>query len=158
MNPPTEQLIRDYLNRVSVAALGRLSSEERREFLTRTREELERESRYPSGADPTAVERLLDGLGRPEALVELERARLSLTRDGSALGAERLRRLLSRPAAWLASRPARHPAEPPPPPPEPDLISRMPLTGAESFDICCLPVRAFPAPLRDEILPDTGEV
>lgn len=130
MNPPTEQLIRDYLNQVSVAALGRLSSDERREFLSRTREELEREARDPGAADPATVEQLLSGLGQPEALVELERARLALVQDEPDRGARRLARLLTRLAAWLTGRSARRDAAARrPPSPDADLVSQPPLTG-----------------------------
>ncbi|MGO9500318.1 MAG: hypothetical protein ACLPUO_01735 [Streptosporangiaceae bacterium] len=70
MSPRTEQLIRDYLNRVSVAALGRLSSHERRALLARTREAIEREVGTSAAAPAEEVESVLAGLGEPEALVE----------------------------------------------------------------------------------------
>ena len=43
MNPPTEQLIRDYLNRLSVAARGKLGFSERQSLLDRTRARIEAE-------------------------------------------------------------------------------------------------------------------
>ncbi len=77
MDPPAEQLIRDYLNRVSVAARGRLNSAERREFLARLRESIERQTGPSGTADPADVRNLLSGLGDPGALVDRERERLA---------------------------------------------------------------------------------
>jgi hypothetical protein len=77
MDPPAEQLIRDYLNRVSVAARGRLNSAERRDFLARLRESIERQTGPPGTADPADVRNLLSGLGDPGALVDRERERLA---------------------------------------------------------------------------------
>ncbi len=77
MDPPAEQLIRDYLNRVSVAARGRLNAAERREFLARLRESIERQTGPPGTADPADVSNLLSGLGDPGALVDRERERLA---------------------------------------------------------------------------------
>jgi hypothetical protein len=130
MNPPAEQLIRDYLNRVSVAALARLSSDERREFLARIREELERETRGPGGTDQATVRRLLSALGRPEALVELERARLALQEGQPAPATRRPGRLLARPAAWVTRGWAQlGSAVRPPQEPVPEPVSSLPLTG-----------------------------
>jgi hypothetical protein len=83
MNPPTEQLIRDYLNRVSVAARGRLSAEDRRAFLARTREFIEQNTRALGHTDSTDVLKLLSGLGDPAVLVDRERDRLAGQRAGS---------------------------------------------------------------------------
>jgi hypothetical protein len=83
MNPPTEQLIRDYLNRVSVAARGRLSAEDRRAFLARTREFIEQNTRALGHTDSTDVLKLLAGLGDPAVLVDRERDRLAGQRAGS---------------------------------------------------------------------------
>ena len=55
MRPPAEQLIRDYLNRLSVAARTRLQSDERRAFLARTRDFIETQSGVRDTADPAAV-------------------------------------------------------------------------------------------------------
>lgn len=77
MRPPAEQLIRDYLNRLSVAARTRLQSDDRRAFLARTREHIERQSGGRDTADPAMVLRALNDLGEPEAVVEREHARLA---------------------------------------------------------------------------------
>jgi hypothetical protein len=82
-HPPTEQLIRDYLNRVSVAARGRLAAEDRREFLAHTREFIEQNTRALGRTDSADVLRLLAGLGDPGALVERERERLVALRAES---------------------------------------------------------------------------
>ena len=86
MNPPTEQLIRDYLNRVSVAARGRLSADDRRAFLARTREFIEQNTRALGHTDSTDVLKLLAGLGDPAVLVAGERDRLAAQRTGSGDG------------------------------------------------------------------------
>ena len=72
MNPPTEQLIRDYLNRLSVAARGRLGLSERQSLLDRTRARLEAECGGINGASAVQVRKTLADLGDPIALVELE--------------------------------------------------------------------------------------
>jgi hypothetical protein len=80
MSPPTEQLIRDYLNRLSVAARGRLTAEDRRALVTLTHDFIERnasESGPPTAMDVAA---LLSRLGDPGALVEQEAARLAESR------------------------------------------------------------------------------
>ncbi len=84
MSPPTEQLIRDYLNRLSVAARGQLVPDDRRALVDRTREFIERKTGF--GGPPTAVEvaSLLSGLGDPAGLVSQERQRLATLR-GEAL-------------------------------------------------------------------------
>jgi ribosomal protein L34 len=94
MSPTTEQLIRDYLNRVSVAALGRLGSPERRALLARTRESIEREL-GTSAAPAAEVARVLAALGEPEALVDREGGRAAAT---SATGPVRMRPAASQPA------------------------------------------------------------
>src|ERR1039458_8140760 len=97
MSPTTEQLIRDYLNRVSVAALGRLGSPERRALLARTRESIEREL-GTSAAPAAEVARVLAALGEPEALVDREGGRAAAT---SATGPVRMRPAASQPARRL---------------------------------------------------------
>ena len=96
MSPPTEQLIRDYLNRLSVAARGQLLPDDRRALVDRTREFIERKA-SPAGP-PTAVEvaRLLSGLGDPAGLVSQERQRLATLRGETLEPASRwrLRRVL----------------------------------------------------------------
>jgi len=80
MSPPTEQLIRDYLNRLSVAARGQLGPDDRRALVTRTRDFIERKTGL--AGPPTAMEvaRLLAGLGDPSGLVRQERQRLAVVR------------------------------------------------------------------------------
>jgi hypothetical protein len=76
MRPAAEQVVRDYLNRVSVVARGRLRPEEWRLFLPRVRDYIERQSGIRGMTDPADVMRALNDYGEPEALVERERARL----------------------------------------------------------------------------------
>jgi hypothetical protein len=83
MAPPTasEQLIRDYLNRLSVAARD-LAPDDRRALLERTRSLIDQKAdlaRRPSTMD---VGRVLSRLGDPARLVEQERRRLA-ARGGS---------------------------------------------------------------------------
>ena len=80
MSPPTEQLIRDYLNRLSVAARGQLGPDDRRALVIRTRDFIERKTGL--AGPPTAMEvaRLLAGLGDPSGLVQQERQRLAVVR------------------------------------------------------------------------------
>jgi len=80
MSPPTEQLIRDYLNRLSVAARGQLGPDDRRALVDRTRDFIERKTSL--GGPPTTIEvgRLLNGLGDPATLVQQERQRLAAVR------------------------------------------------------------------------------
>ena len=80
MSPTAEQLIRDYLNQVSVAARTRLRSDQRRAFLARMRDSIERNCGAPGRADPVEVARVLASLGDPRHLVELESARLAADR------------------------------------------------------------------------------
>lgn len=84
MAPPTasEQLIRDYLNRLSVAARD-LAPDDRRALLERTRSLIDQKAdlaRRPSTMD---VGRVLSRLGDPARLVEQERRRLA-AQGGSA--------------------------------------------------------------------------
>jgi hypothetical protein len=76
MSSPTDQLIRDYLNRLSGAARGQLGAGDRRALVDRTREFIERKT---GTGRPTALEvgRLLFGLGDPVGLVSQERERLA---------------------------------------------------------------------------------
>jgi hypothetical protein len=80
MSPPTEQLIRDYLNRLSVAARGQLGQDDRRALVDRTRDFIERKAGF--AGPPTAIEvgRLLSELGDPATLVQQERQRLAVVR------------------------------------------------------------------------------
>lgn len=72
MNPPTEQLMRDYLNRLSVAARGKLGFSQRQSLLDRTRARIEAESGGINGASAVQVRRALAELGDPIVLVERE--------------------------------------------------------------------------------------
>ncbi len=80
MSPPTEQVIRDYLNRLSVAARGRLGAEDRRALVTRTREFIDRNSSISGAATSMEVAALLARLGDPGVLVDQEVARLAAAR------------------------------------------------------------------------------
>jgi hypothetical protein len=75
MGSPTEQLIRDYLSRLSGAARGQLGPGDRRALVDRTRELIERKT----GERPTALDvgKVLAGLGDPAGLVSQERERLA---------------------------------------------------------------------------------
>src|SRR5260370_12792816 len=86
MEPTAEQLIRDYLNRLSVAARTRLRSDDRRAFLARTREFIEGRAGAPGTADPGAVLEALSSLGEPEAAAESEQARPVAERSQRAAG------------------------------------------------------------------------
>jgi hypothetical protein len=90
MRPPAEQLIRDYLNRLSVAARSRLKPEDRRAFLARTGDFIERQSGVRGTADPAEVMRILSGIGDPETVVERERVRLETRRREQAAAASRV--------------------------------------------------------------------
>src|SRR5579872_5928731 len=90
MRPPAEQLIRDYLNRLSVAARNRLKPEDRRAFLARTGDFIERQSGVRGTADPAEVMRILSGIGEPETVVERERVRLEQRREERAAAAGRV--------------------------------------------------------------------
>lgn len=72
MNPPTEQLVRDYLNRLSVAARGKLGFSQRQSLLDRTRARIEAECGGINGASAVQVRRALAELGDPIVLVERE--------------------------------------------------------------------------------------
>jgi len=79
MRPPAEQVVRDYLNRLTVAARI-LPPEDRQAFLARYQNIVERQSGVRDMADPADVMRALSGIGEPEALVERERTRLDAQR------------------------------------------------------------------------------
>lgn len=72
MHPPAEQLIRDYLNRLSVAARGTLGFTERQSLLDRTRARIDAECGGINGASAVEVRKALANLGDPIVLVELE--------------------------------------------------------------------------------------
>ena len=77
MDPSTEQLIRDYLNRVAVAARRSMGQDEVRAFLARLRASIERQCTAHGVASPAEVASVLAALGGPQALVDLEHARLA---------------------------------------------------------------------------------
>lgn len=83
MHPPTEQLIRDYLNRLSVAARGRLGISQRQSLLDRTRARIEAECGGINGASAVEVRKALAGLGDPIVLVELEAYRADSGTSGA---------------------------------------------------------------------------
>ena len=122
MEPTAEQLIRDYLNRLSVAARTRLPSDDRRAFLARTREFIERQSGSPATADPREVQEVLSSLGEPVAAVENEFARLAAARS---------KRAAARSGMW---RPRGSPAGEPPPDadagPDSDAADPRPAPGS----------------------------
>jgi hypothetical protein len=86
---PAEQLVRDYLSRLSTAARGQLSPDDRRALVKRTHDFIERKTNV--GRPPTAVEvaRLLSGLGDPTGLVSQERQRLATLRGDEPKPASR---------------------------------------------------------------------
>ncbi|HEX2319583.1 MAG TPA: hypothetical protein VHJ18_11430 [Streptosporangiaceae bacterium] len=89
MNRPTEQLIRDYLNRLSLAAKAGLEPGDRQALLDHTRARIDAEC--GGIANPTAeqVRRTLAGLGDPIALVEKERSRVAARRAWDEDGGSR---------------------------------------------------------------------
>ena len=116
MSPPTEQLIRDYLNRLSVAARGRLNSDDRRALVTRTHDFIERNASRSGPPIPMEVAALLSRLGDPGALVDQEVARLAAARGETVVPeadqanglAARLRRRTAN-ASWHWPTAAAHP-------------------------------------------------
>jgi len=84
MNPPTEQLIRDYLNRLSVASRSKLGFSERQALLDRTRARIELDCGGVRHASAVQVRKILADLGDPIAVVELEHARLSANKEAAA--------------------------------------------------------------------------
>ena len=82
MSPPTEQLIRDYLNRLSVAARDRLGPDDRRALVDRTRKLIERRADFAGRPSTLEVGKVLARLGDPAALVEQEWRRLAAVRGG----------------------------------------------------------------------------
>lgn len=148
MNPSTEQLIRDYLNRLSVAARGRLGAAERRHLLARMRESIERETGLPGPADPAEVRKMLSGLGEPDDLVDQERARIAAVRADPGPSVPRAGRLIPSAAAWRTRRSGRR-SRPVYTPPDPDAVSAAPLTGEIKIQSRPITARRRPgAPLQ----------
>src|SRR6266496_95213 len=82
MDPSTEQLVRDYLNQVAVAARRSMGPDEVRAFLARLHGSIERQCTAQGVASMAEVSSVLAELGGPEALVDLERARLAADAAG----------------------------------------------------------------------------
>ena len=80
MSSSTEQLIRDYLNRLSGAARGQLGAGDSRALVDRTREFIARKAELDSRPTAFEVGRVLSGLGDPARLVSRERERLATLR------------------------------------------------------------------------------
>jgi hypothetical protein len=74
MNPPTEQLIRDFLNRLSLAARGHLGLSERKSLLDQTRTRIEADCGDLHTATSVQVRKVLANLGDPIAIVERARS------------------------------------------------------------------------------------
>ncbi|MHB1594146.1 MAG: hypothetical protein ACYCO9_12040 [Streptosporangiaceae bacterium] len=77
MSPPTEQLVRDYLNRLSLAARPTLGFSDRQVLLDQVRARIEADSGGMRKASPAEVRRVLATLGDPIAVVEAVHARLA---------------------------------------------------------------------------------
>jgi hypothetical protein len=84
MNPPSEQLIRDYLNRLSLAAKTRLEPGDRQALLDDTRAHIEAETGGVSKATAAQVRRVLAAFGDPVGVAENERARIAAATDPAA--------------------------------------------------------------------------
>ena len=84
MSPPTEQLIRDYVSRLSVAAQGRLSRDDRRALLDRTRGYIEHTTGLSGPATALEVAAALSRLGDPALVVAHEVQRLAEIRGDTA--------------------------------------------------------------------------
>ena len=91
MDSSTEQLVRDYLNRLAVAARQSLSPGELMSFIARMRSAIERQVGPHGAATPAEVATMLAALGAPKGLVELEQQRLAAaqTDRGRAAGSAR---------------------------------------------------------------------
>src|SRR6185437_1844139 len=87
MDTSTEQLVRDYLNRLAVAARRSLGPGEVMAFIGRMRGAIERQIGPQGAATPAEVATMLAALGRPEGLVQLEVARLKAARSDRGLAA-----------------------------------------------------------------------
>jgi hypothetical protein len=86
MDPSTEQLIRDYLNRLAVAARSSMGTDELLAFLTRMRDSIERQCAAYGGPSPAEVRSALAVMGEPKALVAREHARLAAAQGGLDAG------------------------------------------------------------------------
>jgi hypothetical protein len=106
--PSAEQMIREYLGRVSVAATKVLPKGDRLLFVGRTRAAIEAQVGPLASADADDVRNALVTLGEPEALATRERERLYSARRRGAAAAP--------PALWKPAKQSRRGAVPPPPP------------------------------------------
>jgi hypothetical protein len=77
MSPTAEQLVRDYLNGLSIAARDCLKPRDRHALLVRVRTRIEAEVGGVATASAVLVQSVLAELGDPAALIEAERARRS---------------------------------------------------------------------------------
>lgn len=80
MSESADQIVLEYLRRVADAAYGVLRSDERLEFLARLRRRIDEVRIRQKAHKPAQVQRIIDRLGPPEALVEEERLRLAAER------------------------------------------------------------------------------
>lgn len=106
--PSGQQMIREYLGRVSVAATKVLPKGDRLLFVGRTRAAIEAQVGPLASADADDVRNALITLGDPEALAKQERERLYSARRRGAAAAP--------PALWKPAKESRRGAVPPPPP------------------------------------------
>jgi hypothetical protein len=87
VSPPTEQLVNDYLSRLSAAARGRLAPADRRALVMRTRYFIQQTAGQAGTLSPIEVARLLSGLGDPASIVAQEQERLAALRGEPAASA-----------------------------------------------------------------------
>src|SRR6202035_2928455 len=105
--PSGQQMIREYLGRVSAAATKVLPKGDRLLFVGRTRAAIEARVGPAASADADDVRNALMTLGDPEALAQQERERLYSARRRGAAAAP--------PALWKPAKESRRSAVPPPP-------------------------------------------
>jgi hypothetical protein len=77
---PAEQLVQDYLSRLSAAARSRLAAADRRALVRRTLDFIEQSTGPLRSVSALEVGKLLAGLGDPAAIVDQEQARLAAAR------------------------------------------------------------------------------
>src|ERR1700726_3517101 len=102
--PSGQQMIREYLGRVSVAATKVLPKGDRLLFVGRTRAAIEAPGGPPASADADDVRNALISLGDPEALAKQERERLYSARRRGAAAAP--------PALWKPSKAGKQDTQP----------------------------------------------
>jgi hypothetical protein len=74
MMPSSDPLVRDYLNRLSAAARGKLEFRDRQALLDRMRMRIDIECGGPGTASKAQIWKVLARLGDPGALVQIEPA------------------------------------------------------------------------------------